>query len=78
MRQLAVSPVMVLAIWIELPDMAMVQCSHDTNPRKHRRALHIDFDGSGTAFILLGQELRINEDLDAARRLALPLREGFC
>jgi hypothetical protein len=29
---------MVFPIWIELANVAAVQCSHDANPRKHRWA----------------------------------------
>jgi hypothetical protein len=33
---------MVLAIWIELANMAAVQRSHDANPREHRWAAALD------------------------------------
>ena len=36
--QLPLSPMMGLAIWIELANVVAVQCPHDADPREHRRA----------------------------------------
>jgi hypothetical protein len=76
-RQLAASPVGFLARWVKLPNVAPVQCFHDADPGKHRRASQFDHDHATSSAIAMTTIAMYPNNDTLGERLRLYVKENF-